>query len=41
MWQGPTWRAADAEQVMDAFRQASTRVTHRDIRRIWVDATTS
>jgi hypothetical protein len=36
-WEGPTWRAANADQIMVAFHQASARVTQVDIQHIWAD----
>lgn len=36
-WEGPTWRAAGAEQLMAAFHQGSTQVTQVEVQRIWVD----
>jgi ketosteroid isomerase-like protein len=36
-WEGPTWRAANADECMTAFHQASAVVSRVDIQHIWVD----
>lgn len=36
-WQGPTWRAANAEECMAAFRVAVGHVSRIDVKRVWVD----
>lgn len=37
LWEGPTSKAAGAEQIMQAFQAASTHVTSLQVQHVWVD----
>lgn len=36
-WEGPTWRASNADECMAAFRRASGVVGRVDIAHLWID----
>ncbi len=36
-WQGPTWRAGNADECVAAFQRASSVVTRVDIQHLWAD----